>query len=110
MSLLGLLKHSALWERRWFQVIVAGRTFPGEWPEIEVAGDEMDAEDFHVDERDVAPPVRSGGTGRSPDDLVEQVEHCPPRARRVRRVVAHAGHGRGRVGGPASGHPSGLLG
>jgi uncharacterized damage-inducible protein DinB len=33
LSLLGLLKHSALWERRWFQVIVAGRRFPGEWPE-----------------------------------------------------------------------------
>jgi hypothetical protein len=52
MSLLGLLKHSALWERRWFQVIVAGRTFAGEWPEIEVTGDAMDAEDFRVDERD----------------------------------------------------------
>ena len=28
-SLLGILKHRALWERRWFQIIVAGRTFPG---------------------------------------------------------------------------------
>ena len=52
LSLLGLLKHSALWERRWFQVIVAGRTFAGEWPESEATGDEMDAEDFRVDERD----------------------------------------------------------
>jgi uncharacterized damage-inducible protein DinB len=34
LSLLGLLKHSAIWERRWFQVIVAGRSFPGEWPEV----------------------------------------------------------------------------
>jgi hypothetical protein len=33
LSLLGILKHCALWERRWFQVIFAGRTFPGEWPE-----------------------------------------------------------------------------
>jgi hypothetical protein len=33
LSLLGILKHCALWERRWFQVIVAGRTFRGEWPE-----------------------------------------------------------------------------
>src|SRR5215831_277551 len=32
LSLLGLLKHCALWERRWFQIIFAGRTFPGEWP------------------------------------------------------------------------------
>jgi hypothetical protein len=34
MSLLGMLKHCALWERRWFQVIFAGRVFPGEWPEV----------------------------------------------------------------------------
>ncbi len=32
LSLLSLLKHSAIWERRWFQVIAAGRSFPGEWP------------------------------------------------------------------------------
>lgn len=34
LSLLSILKHSATWEKRWFQVIVAGRTFPGEWPEV----------------------------------------------------------------------------
>jgi Protein of unknown function (DUF664) len=34
LSLLGILKHCALWERRWFQVIFAGRKFPGEWPEV----------------------------------------------------------------------------
>jgi len=52
LSLLGILKHSTLWERRWFQNIVAGRSFPGEFPELEVSEDEMDAEDFRVDERD----------------------------------------------------------
>ena len=52
LSLLGLLKHCALWERRWFQNIVAGRGFPGEFPELEVPEDEMDAEDFRVDEHD----------------------------------------------------------
>jgi len=52
LSLLALLKHCALWERRWFQNIVAGRSFPGEFPELEVSDDEMDAEDFRVDERD----------------------------------------------------------
>jgi hypothetical protein len=31
---------------------VAGRTLAGEWPEIEVTGDAMDAEDFRVDVRD----------------------------------------------------------
>ena len=49
LSLLGLLKHCALWERRWFQNIVAGRSFPGEFPQLEVPEDEMDAEDFRVD-------------------------------------------------------------
>jgi hypothetical protein len=31
---LNLVKHSATWERRWFQVVAAGRNFPGEWPEV----------------------------------------------------------------------------
>ncbi len=35
LSLLSLVKHSAIWERRWFQVVVAGRTFAGEWPEVQ---------------------------------------------------------------------------
>lgn len=34
LSLLGVLKHVAVWERRWFQVLVAGREFPGEWPAV----------------------------------------------------------------------------
>jgi Protein of unknown function (DUF664) len=34
LSLLGIVKHCALWERRWFQVIFAGRTVPGDWPEV----------------------------------------------------------------------------
>ena len=33
LSLLVLVKHAAVWERRWFQVVAAGRRFPGEWPE-----------------------------------------------------------------------------
>ncbi len=33
LSLLGIVKHCALWERRWFQVIFAGRSIPGDWPE-----------------------------------------------------------------------------
>jgi hypothetical protein len=35
LTLMGLVKHSAVWERRWFQVVVAGRGFPGEWPEVQ---------------------------------------------------------------------------
>jgi hypothetical protein len=34
LSLLSLVKHSAIWERRWFQVVVAGRSFEGEWPDV----------------------------------------------------------------------------
>jgi hypothetical protein len=33
LTLLGLLKHSAVWEDRWFQGIVAGRPLPDGWPE-----------------------------------------------------------------------------
>jgi hypothetical protein len=50
LCLMGLLKHSALWEGRWFQIVVAGRALPGEWTEAEVQG--WRDEDFRVDERD----------------------------------------------------------
>jgi uncharacterized damage-inducible protein DinB len=49
LSLLGILKHCALWERRWFQVIVAGRQFPGEWPEVQSEGN---VADFRVGDDD----------------------------------------------------------
>jgi len=48
LSLLGILKHCALWERRWFQVIFAGRSFPGDWPEVRSPL----GEDFQVGEHD----------------------------------------------------------
>ena len=35
LSLLSLVKHSAIWEHRWFQIVVAGRSFAGEWPEVQ---------------------------------------------------------------------------
>ncbi len=38
LLLLSLVKHSAIWERRWFQVIAAGRRFPGEWSEVRSTG------------------------------------------------------------------------
>lgn len=34
LSLLGLVKHAATWEQRWFQVIVAGREAPDRWPDV----------------------------------------------------------------------------
>ncbi len=54
LALLSLIKHSAIWERRWFQVIVAGRTFPGEWPEVRP--DEVDAT-FQLDDEDTIDTV-----------------------------------------------------
>jgi uncharacterized damage-inducible protein DinB len=49
MSLLGLLKHSATWEQRWFQGVFAGRDLPDGWPERESSAQD---EEFFVDERD----------------------------------------------------------
>lgn len=33
LTLLGLIKHSAIWERRWFQTIIDGQRLPDGWPE-----------------------------------------------------------------------------
>jgi hypothetical protein len=38
LSLLSVMKHSAIWERRWFQIIFAGRCFPNEWPAVDPEG------------------------------------------------------------------------
>ena len=48
LSLLGILKHSGIWERRWFQVIFAGREFPDEWPAV--PGEEDD--DLEIGDED----------------------------------------------------------
>ena len=49
LSLLSIIKHSATWERRWFQVIVAGQRLPGQWPELEDVDDDAT---FYLDETD----------------------------------------------------------
>ena len=33
LSLLALVKHSAIWEGRWFHAIVAGGQLPDRWPD-----------------------------------------------------------------------------
>lgn len=40
LCLLSLLKHSAIWERRWFQVILVGRSSPDHWPEVQSKEDD----------------------------------------------------------------------
>ena len=54
LSLLGLVKHSATWERRWFQAIAAGRTFPGEWPAV--SSEDKDAT-FRLEDDDTVESV-----------------------------------------------------
>jgi hypothetical protein len=54
LSLLSLIKHSAIWERRWFQVIVAGRSFPDEWPQVQT--NEVDST-FRLNVDDTAETV-----------------------------------------------------
>lgn len=49
LSLLGLVKHAAAWERRWFQVIMGGRELPEGWPAVKT--EPRDA-DLIVDETD----------------------------------------------------------
>ena len=49
LSLLGLIKHSTTWERRWFGVIVAGREDRDGWPGVRT--DPRDA-DLFVDDAD----------------------------------------------------------
>ncbi len=49
LSLLGLLKHATTWEHRWFEVVVAGRPSPEQWPEV--VPDPRDA-DMVVDDED----------------------------------------------------------
>jgi uncharacterized damage-inducible protein DinB len=34
LSLLGLVKHATTWERRWFQVVLAGRESGEDWPAV----------------------------------------------------------------------------
>jgi uncharacterized damage-inducible protein DinB len=49
LSLLGLVKHAATWEQRWFQAVVAGRELPDGWPEVLP---EPRDKDMRVDEGD----------------------------------------------------------
>jgi hypothetical protein len=49
LSLLGLIKHAATWERRWFQVIMAGRELPENWPAVKT---EPHDADMQVNESD----------------------------------------------------------
>ena len=51
LSLLGILRHSTLWEQRWFQGVVAGRPLADGWPEERepIENDFLVGEDDTVD-------------------------------------------------------------
>jgi hypothetical protein len=54
LSILALVKHCAIWERRWFQIIAAGRSFPDEWPVVR--SDELDPS-FRLTDEDTVDTV-----------------------------------------------------
>ncbi|MFD0569844.1 DinB family protein [Kitasatospora gansuensis] len=55
LSLLGLLKHSGIWERRWFQIILAYHEHPAEWPAV----DEEEGADFALGANDTVAQWRA---------------------------------------------------
>ena len=50
LTLLGLIKHSTVWEARWFEGVVAGRALADGWPDAE--HDVQDGSDFSVGDDD----------------------------------------------------------
>ena len=93
LSLLSLVKHSAIWEKRWFQVIVAGRSFPGEWPDARTASDNT----FELTDNDTVATVISDYREQiaasqlvlEGSDLDASCAFAPLAHRTVRWVVLH---------------------
>jgi hypothetical protein len=50
LTLLRLIKHSTVWEARWFEGVVAGRALADGWPDTE--HDVQDGSDFSVGDDD----------------------------------------------------------
>jgi hypothetical protein len=78
LSLLALLKHSAVWEQRWFQGIAAGRPLPDGWPEHKSPTPD---EDFLLDEGDtieqwVARYEQAAATSRQIVEAMELDDAC----------------------------------
>jgi len=55
LTLLGLLKHTAIWEHRWFQIIFAGRVSGHEWPAVRGGNDAT----FAIADDDTVDSVRA---------------------------------------------------
>jgi len=105
LSLLALLKHSAIWEERWFQGIVAGRPLADGWPEQEsgvpdtdfLVGDDDTADQWVVRYRDACDISRSVAAARKLDDTCARpdVIDCNVRwvlLHLIEETARHAGH------------------
>lgn len=94
LSLLAIVKHSAVWERRWFQVLMSGKALPGEWPEQPDA--HADAS-FDLDEADTLSSVIEEyrtqiAQARPLLEAVDLDSHCAHRwvsHRTARSIVLH---------------------
>jgi hypothetical protein len=94
LTLLGLIKHSTIWETRWFQGVVAGRTLPDGWPKNESS---IPDEDFLVDDTDTVEQwvARYEEAAQTSREIVAATELDDPCARtdiidcNVRLVVLH---------------------
>lgn len=53
LSLLAIVKHAAVWEHRWFGVVVAGHRSRDGWPEVDV----QDDNGFRLDDADTVASV-----------------------------------------------------
>jgi hypothetical protein len=98
LSLLGLLKHSTLWERRWFQIVVAGRNVPGEPLEDEAndfaVGDEDTVEQWLAGYSDEAAVSRQITNGMGLDDRCALVDENLRWVllHMIEETARHAGH------------------
>ena len=105
LSLLGLLKHSAVWEKRWFQGVVAGCHLPDGWPERKSP---IPDEDFLVDDGDTVAQwvARYEEAAEKSRQIVDSTELDHPCARTgvidcnlrgvllhlIEETARHAGH------------------
>ena len=105
LSLLGLIKHSAIWERRWFQVIFAGRRFPDGWPEVRSQHDDAtfqltDDDTIETVVADYREQIAASREIVGSDDLdtpcaLSQMEHMNLRwvaLHMIEETARHAGH------------------
>lgn len=104
LSLLGILRHSTLWEQRWFQGVVAGRPLADGWPERRepIAQDFIVGEDDTVDDwisryEEAAEASRTVVAGMGLEDRCARSELVDKNVRwvllhMIEETARHAGH------------------